>query len=39
MTYTDKDLNINNTYHYKIKAILKNGKHSLMSKELIVNVD
>lgn len=31
--YTDKDLNINNTYRYKIKAVFKNGKHSLMSKE------
>lgn len=31
--YPDKDLNINNTYRYKIKAVFKNGRHSLMSKE------
>jgi fibronectin type 3 domain-containing protein len=36
-TYTDKEININNTYGYKIKAVFNDGKHSLIStvKEVI----
>jgi hypothetical protein len=36
-SYTDKELNFNNTYGYKIKAVFGDGKHSLMSpvKEVI----
>jgi hypothetical protein len=36
-SYTDKEVNINNTYGYKIKAVFGDGKHSLMSpvKEVI----
>lgn len=35
--YTDKEVNINNTYGYKIKAVFGDGKHSQMSpvKEVI----
>lgn len=35
--YTDKEVNINNTYGYKIKAVFGDGKHSLISpmKEVI----
>lgn len=35
--YTDKELNINNTYGYKIKAVFGDGKHSQISqiKEVI----
>ncbi len=35
--YTDKELNINNTYGYKIKAVFGDGKHSQLSpvKEVI----
>lgn len=36
-SYTDKDVNINNTYGYKIKALFGDGKHSQISpvKEVI----
>jgi uncharacterized protein len=36
-SYTDKELNFNNSYGYKIKAVFGDGKHSLMSpvKEVI----
>ncbi|OQP62623.1 hypothetical protein A3860_26800 [Niastella vici] len=35
--YTDKEININNTYGYKIKAVFDDGKHSQLSpvKEVI----
>ena len=35
--FTDKEVNINNTYGYKIKAVFGDGKHSLISsvKEVI----
>ena len=35
--YTDKQVNINNTYKYKITAVFGNGRHSLMSmvKEVV----
>lgn len=37
LAYTDTDININNTYGYKIKAVFTNGKHSLIStvKEVV----
>lgn len=36
-SYTDKEVNINNTYGYKIKAVFGDGKHSQISpvKEVI----
>jgi uncharacterized protein len=35
-SFIDKDLNINNTYHYKIKVVYESGLSSVMSAEVSV---
>ena len=35
--YEDANLHISNTYKYKIKAVMKNGIESVMTKEVIVS--